>query len=66
MSQQDIIVDNHGSIMIFQPLTAAGQEWIDENVQSEDWQWIGGGLSVEARYAGDLAQGMRESGLSVA
>ena len=66
MSQQDISVENHGSVMTFQPLTPVGQDWIDENVESEDWQWLGGRLAVEPRCARDLAQGMLDAGLTVA
>jgi hypothetical protein len=29
----DVIVSNHGSVFTFTPLTDAGREWIDENVE---------------------------------
>ncbi len=61
----DVHVGNHGSIFTFEPRSAAAREWIADNVQSESWQWIGGALSVDHRYAQDLAQGMLDAGLVV-
>jgi hypothetical protein len=58
----DIFVRCEGAIFLFEPLSVAGQQWIDENVQS-DAQWYGNALVVEWRYAGELAAGMREAGL---
>lgn len=60
----DVMVENHGSVFVFQPLSPAGREWIDQNV-GDDAQWIGGGLAVENRYARELAQGMLDAGLRV-
>lgn len=60
----DVTVEDHGSLAIFQPLTPAAREWIDENVQ-EDAQWWCDGLVVEPRYADDLADGMMDAGLEV-
>jgi hypothetical protein len=60
----DITVENHGSIFLFQPLTAAAREWIEENVVSET-QWFGTALAVEHRYAWSLAQGMVADGLKL-
>lgn len=50
-------------MVIFQPLSEACRDWIEENVQ-EDALWFGG-LVVEHRYAGDLIEGMIEAGLEV-
>lgn len=61
----DIEVENGGSLFLFRPLTDAGREWLNENVAAESWQWFGGALAVEHRYAGDLAQGAQEAGLRV-
>jgi hypothetical protein len=59
----DVLVANQGSVFVFNPLTARAKEWIEENVQSEDWQWFGTTLVVEHRYAWGLAQGMQDAGL---
>jgi hypothetical protein len=61
----DVTVENHGSVFIFQPHTDAAKKWIEDNVQVEGWQWIGGGLAVEPRCARDLADGMLRDGLIV-
>jgi hypothetical protein len=48
---------------LFCPLTERAQTWIDENVETESWQWFGNVLVVEHRYAWGLANGMKNSGL---
>ncbi len=62
--ETDVRVENHGTIFVFQPLTAAAREWIDEHVGGET-TWFAGGLVVEHRFARDLAQGMLDDGLVV-
>lgn len=61
----DVEIDNQGTIVLFRPITKAGEAWIKENVQTEPWQWFGDGLCVEHRYAHDLADGMQRDGLKV-
>ena len=60
----DVVVENHGSIFLFQPLTAAGEAWIAVHV-SDDATRYAGALVVEPRYARDLAAGMLADGLRV-
>ena len=59
----DFVVQNHGSVAVLQPLSTAAREWIDANVQSEGWQWIGGGLSMEPRYVNTIIGAMNDAGL---
>lgn len=61
----DARIENHGSIMLLQPLTPAALEWIEDHVVAEPWQWWCGGLAVEPRYASDIVAGMQEDGLVV-
>ena len=61
----DVLVDNFGSVVGITPMTPAAQEWIDENCQTEGWQWLGATLNVEPRYAGDIVAGMQADGLTV-
>lgn len=61
----DVIVHNGGTIFQFEPVTAAGKDWINSNVESEPWQWFGSTLVVDHRHAGPLAEGMIEAGLVV-
>lgn len=62
---KDVRFENHGTIGIIQPLTNAGRDWIDENVETESWQWIAGGLACEPRMMDDIAQGMADAGLQL-
>lgn len=64
MQTIDISVENHGSIFLFTPHTQQASDWISENV-SDDSQWFGNSLAVEARYAQDLANGMQSDGLNL-
>ncbi len=61
----DVIVDRHGNLFGFTPMTPAGREWIEKNVNAESWQWLGMTLNVEHSYAADLVAGMQEAGLTV-
>lgn len=61
----DVIVHNGGTLFQFEPQTQAAKDWIEQNVQTESWQWFGGSLVVEHRYAAQLAEGMIADGLVV-
>lgn len=61
----DVSMENLGTIGIIQPLTLAGREWIDKNIATEDWQWMGGGLVCEPRMMNDIAKGMVNDGLEL-
>jgi hypothetical protein len=60
----DVLVENHGSIFLFQPLTPVAEEWLEENLEGEV-TYLQGALVVEPRYAGDLAEGMTADGLAL-
>jgi hypothetical protein len=60
----DVIVENHGTIFLFDPKSQAAQDWIAENVP-EDAQYFAGKLAVEHRYAANIADGMRRDGLTL-
>lgn len=59
----DVLVANAGTVFTFCALSTKAKEWIDENVQSASYQWLGAVLVVEHRYAWGLAQGMTDAGL---
>jgi hypothetical protein len=65
MNTPDILVENHGSVVLLRPRTPLAAAWIEEHVQSEDWQWIYGALAVEPRFVQAVIQGAREDGLEV-
>ncbi len=62
MTATDFYIINHGSVVSLHPLTVACRDWVDENVHSEGWQWLGGGLAIEPRYANDLIAGLIDAG----
>ena len=62
--QVDVEVIDHGTIVLFRPLTETCRAWIDDNVQ-EDAMWFGGALAVEHRCAPYLIEGMADDGLSL-
>jgi hypothetical protein len=62
----DVVVRNYGSIVLFELRSPAAREWVDENVYTEGWQWLGRSLGVDHRFAGQLTDGMIEAGLEVA
>lgn len=59
----DVLVRSEGTVFVFCALTPAAKLWVDENVQSEPWQWFGNALVVEQRFAWGLGQGMKDAGL---
>lgn len=58
----EVLIRFEGSLTSFRPLTEATREWFAENVGAEPWQWLGGFLAVDSRYAGDLAEGIQGAG----
>ncbi len=63
---RDFLIADHGSIISIVPITEAALKWIDENVVSEPWQWLGGALCVDHRYAGDLIDEIAAAGFDLA
>lgn len=63
--QPDFTITNHGSVWSFQPHTEAAQEWLDEHVEAEDWQFVGPSLCVDHRLAYALAEGIAEAGFTI-
>jgi hypothetical protein len=61
----DVLVWNRGSVWLFTPQSGRAQNWVQEHVVSEPWQWLGGQLAVEQRFAPDLIKTIREVGLIV-
>lgn len=61
----DVVVTPNGSVVGFRLITPAAHEWVEENVQSEPYQWLGGSLVVDWRFAASLRDGMEAAGLLV-
>lgn len=60
----DVLVQDHGSIILVQPETKVALCWLLNHTQ-HDAQWFGGALAVEPRYLSDLLTGMSEGGFVV-
>ena len=60
----DVTVQDHGSLFLLQPHTAAAKAWIEENVQ-EDARWWGNALVIEHRYIDNVVNGAIKDGLTV-
>lgn len=61
----DVYVEDHGSIVQFEPRTEEARQWFDENVQAEGWQWLGNRLCVDHRLAKHLREGIQIAGLQI-
>ncbi len=61
----DFEVQDCGSVAMIVPKSVEAKDWLDENVQSEGWQWLGAGLAVEPRMLPLLLEGIADAGLSV-
>lgn len=65
MEQVDVSIENHGSVFMFRIHTNGAQEWVDENVGIEGWQWLGNGFAVDPHYVDELGCAMMDAGLYV-
>jgi hypothetical protein len=61
----DFQIADHGSIIAIKPVSAAARIWVDENVASEPWQWLGGALCVDARCARGLVNEIAAEGFEI-
>lgn len=62
--EADFTAENYGSICVLQPLSAAANVWVSENLPEDVMKW-GGGIVVEPRYLMDIILGARAEGLTV-
>ena len=60
----DVRIENHGSIILFIPLTELAVGWCAANLPA-DCPSIGPAYAVECRYAGDIVHGMAADGLEL-
>lgn len=60
----DFTIHDHGSIMLLQPLTEAGQEWANEHLP-DDVMTFGTGIVVEPRYMARIVEGIVNDGLEI-
>ena len=58
---QHFDVSDQGSIVMLYPQTPQARKFLEEEVQAESWQYIGGGLAVEPSYVEDLIEGFLDT-----
>lgn len=63
-AQADYVVENHGTIWMFQPMNDQAAKNLKEGVD-EAAIWMGTALAVEHRYGGDLVEQLRAEGWRV-
>lgn len=63
--QNDVEVNDQGSIVPLTPITEQASHWIRDHVHTEPWNWLGLSLAVEHRYADAIIAGMMGDGLMV-
>lgn len=61
----DFNVNDCGSIVQITPMTEQASEWVDENVHTEAWQWLGASLCVDHRFADELLDGIDLAGFTI-
>lgn len=62
--ENDVIVENLGTIWRFYLKTPTAKTWVEEHADVPDWAWIGTHcFSAEPRMSPNLVEGMREAGL---
>ena len=61
----DFRTADHGSVILIWPVSDAAHQWVEENVIAEPWQWFGGALGVDHRFARDLIDGIAAAGFQI-
>lgn len=62
----DILVGNHGSILLLRPATPVGRTWLEAKCDRTGYQpFACGTLLCEPRYVADIVAGARQAGLEV-
>jgi hypothetical protein len=63
----DVSIRYEGSnIVLFTLETQEAKDFVQDNVQTESWMFLGRSLVVDAHYADQLIDGMSEAGLNIA
>lgn len=59
------VVSDGGSMVGFRPMSERAEAWIDDNLQSMPWQWLGPVLWVDHRIAHTLAAALAAEGFNL-
>ena len=61
----DVTISDDGTLVGFTALTRRAKQWIELNVSTEGWQWLGDTFYNDHRFAQELIEGMWGDGLIV-
>lgn len=61
----DVTVQCDGSVYLFGWNSESGREFLQTDVQTEPWQWLGCYLVVDHRNAAGLAAAILQNGLTL-
>ena len=64
--EADFLLYDCGSIIQLTPQTRSAKEWLQANVESEGWQWMGNGLCIDRRMAIGLVEAIVAEGMVLA
>lgn len=51
------------TIYVLTPVSEEAKNWVEENVNYEDYQIVGSGIAVEHRHISPIVSAMKEAGL---
>jgi hypothetical protein len=57
-----IRVENEGTVILLRPVNGIARQWLEDNVESEGWQWFGGALACEPRTVVPVLEGFVADG----
>jgi hypothetical protein len=61
----DLTFRDYGTILVLTSNTPVGSDWIDSNIEAEDYSYIGGGIACDHRPARAIIDGAVRDGLTV-
>lgn len=61
----DVEITHHGSICLFRPVSTEARDFFDDRLSGGEYQWFGGALAVEPRYADNIAIALATEGFVV-
>ena len=57
----DFIIDDQGTIVLFEPVSQRAKDWWDDSVEQHDWNKLGNSFAVERRMANAIYIGLVEA-----
>jgi hypothetical protein len=62
----DFRTSDHGTVVLIWPVSTAAHDWVEQNLVAEPWQWFGGALGVDHRFAPDILAEITKAGFAIA